>query len=209
MFAGEHGRECCGARPSVKALWNSFDTAASDAQESADWVLLHYVGTMVLRMSEDVFWKVYVVDIQPKRLEKALALGATGVIDAKTENTLERLKELSEGLGFDLAIETAGSTITSQQSFYAVKKGGTVVLVGYNVDALVPLPVNHALDNEITVKTIFRYRHIYPLAIDAVASGKVDLKGLVTNLFNFDDIQRALRESIENKVEIVKAAIRM
>ena len=77
------------------------------------------------------------------------------------------------------------------------------------MDALVPLPVNHALDNEITVKTIFRYRHIYPLAIDAVASGKVDLKGLVTNLFNFDDIQRALRESIENKVEIVKAAIRM
>lgn len=153
--------------------------------------------------------KVYVVDIQPKRLEKALALGATGVIDAKTENTLERLKELSEGRGFDLAIETAGSTITSQQSFYAVKKGGTVVLVGYNVDALVPLPVNHALDNEITVKTIFRYRHIYPLAIDAVASGKVNLKGLVTNLFNFDDIQRALRESIENKVEIVKAAIRM
>ena len=57
MFAGEHGRECCGARPSVKALWNSFDTAASDAQESADWVLLYYVGTMVLRMREEVFWK--------------------------------------------------------------------------------------------------------------------------------------------------------
>lgn len=153
--------------------------------------------------------RVYVVDIQPKRLEKALALGATGVINAKSEDTLKRLQELSEGRGFDLAIETAGSTSTAQQAIYTVKKGATVVLVGYNVDEYVPLPINYALDNEITIKTIFRYRHIYPLAIDAVASGKVNLKGLVTDLFDFDDIQRALCDSIRNKVDIVKAAIRM
>lgn len=33
------------------------DTAASGAQESVDWVLLYYVGTVVLNMSESVFWK--------------------------------------------------------------------------------------------------------------------------------------------------------
>ena len=38
-------------RPSVKALWDSFDTAASGAQESVDWVLLYYVGTVVLNLS--------------------------------------------------------------------------------------------------------------------------------------------------------------
>ena len=32
-------------------------TAASGAQESVDWVLLYYVGTVVLNMSEKVFWR--------------------------------------------------------------------------------------------------------------------------------------------------------
>ena len=33
------------------------------------------------------------------------------------------------------------------------------------------LPMSLALDKELTFKTVFRYRHIYPMAIDAVASG--------------------------------------
>lgn len=152
---------------------------------------------------------VYVVDIQQKRLEKALELGATGVINPKEEDTLEKLNELSDGKGWDLVIDTAGSTITQQQCFYVAKKGATVVFVGYNVNELVPLPINNALDKEITIKTIFRYRHIYPMAIEAVASGRVNLKGLVTNLYEFDDIQKSLDESIANKVDIVKAAIKI
>ena len=39
-----------------------------------------------------------------------------------------------------------------------------------------------ALDKELTFKTVFRYRHIYPMAIDAVAAGKVNLKGIVTDI---------------------------
>lgn len=30
------------------------------------------------------------------------------------------------------------------------------------------------------------------MAIDAVASGKINLKGIVTNIFDFDDIQNAM-----------------
>ena len=39
-------------RPTIRVLWDSFDTAASGAQESVDWVLLYYVGTVVLNMNE-------------------------------------------------------------------------------------------------------------------------------------------------------------
>mgnify|MGYP000019544462 CR=1 FL=1 len=60
-----------------------------------------------------------------------------------------------------------------------------------------------ALDKEITFKTVFRYRHIYPMAIDAVAQGKVNLKGIATHIFDFDDIQNAMDRSINEKAEIV------
>ena len=47
------------------------------------------------------------------------------------------------------------------------------------------LPVSLALDKELTFKTVFRYRHIYPMAIDAVASGKINLKGRCDQYFRF------------------------
>lgn len=152
---------------------------------------------------------VYVVDIMEKRLEKALELGATGVINGAKEDVLKRAKELTGGEGFDLAIETAGTEITTNQSIQVVRKGSNIVLVGYGKSGMMNLMMSLALDKEITFKTVFRYRHIYPMAIEAVAQGKVDLKGIVTHLFDFDDIQNAMDRSIQEKNEIVKAVVKI
>ena len=65
------------------------------------------------------------------------------------------------------------------------------------------------IDKELTFKTVFRYRHVYPVAIEAVAAGKVNLKGIVTNLFDFEDIQNAMDASAKNKSEIVKSVVRI
>ena len=69
--------------------------------------------------------------------------------------------------------------------------------------------MNLALDTELTFKTIFRYRNIYPMAIEAVASGKVDLRNIVTDIFPFSDIQNAMDQSVENKANIVKAVVKI
>ena len=71
------------------------------------------------------------------------------------------------------------------------------------------LPMSLVLDKELTFKTVFRYRHIYPLAIDAVANGKVNLKGIVTDIFTLDDCQNAMDFSMNNKADIVKAVIKI
>ena len=153
--------------------------------------------------------KVYVVDIMQNRLEKALELGAAQVINGKEEDTIEAIRRLTENRGVDLVIETAGTEITSRQSVHIAKKGGTIVFVGYSKSGEITLPMSLALDKELTFKTVFRYRHIYPLAIDAVSSGKVNLKGIVTNIYDFDDIQRAMDESVHNKSSVVKSVIKI
>ena len=89
------------------------------------------------------------------------------------------------------------------------KKGSTIVMVGYSRTGEMTLPMSLALDKELTFKTVFRYRHIYPLAIEAVASGKVNLKGIVTDIFPLDEVQKAMDYSISHKAEIVKAVIRI
>lgn len=153
--------------------------------------------------------EVYVVDIMEKRLEKALELGATGVINGAKEDVLERVKELTDGADMDLVIETAGTEITTRQAIHMAKKGSNIVLVGYSKTGEMTLPMSLVLDKELTFKTVFRYRHIYPMAIDAVAAGKVNLKGIVTDVSRLDEAQKAMDYSVNNKADIVKAVIRI
>lgn len=153
--------------------------------------------------------EVYVVDIMEKRLQKALELGADGVINGAEENVEERMKELTKGAGADLVVETAGTEITTRQAISVAKKGANIVLVGYSRTGEMTLPMSLALDKELTFKTVFRYRNIYPMAIEAVAQGKVNLKGIVTDIFDLDDVQNAMDHSVNNKADIVKAVIRI
>ena len=153
--------------------------------------------------------EVYVVDIMEKRLQKALELGADGVINGAEENVEEKIRQITDGRGVDLVIETEGTEITTRQAISIAKKGSNIVLVGYSKSGEMTLPMSLVLDKELTFKTVFRYRHIYPMAIEAVSQGKVNLKGIVTDIFDLDDAQKAMDYSVNNKADIVKAVIRI
>ena len=117
--------------------------------------------------------------------------------------------QLTEGKGCDLSIETAGTETTTSQLIKMAKKGSTMVLVGYNAKESVSLPINMVLDKELTIKSVFRYRNIYPLAIESVAQGAVKIKDIVTNIYTLDQIQEGLTECAHNKADIVKAVIKI
>ena len=151
--------------------------------------------------------KVYVIDVVEKRLQKALEIGADGIINGKEVDAVKRIMELTAGKGCDLGIETAGTQITTTQLIHMAKKGSTIVLVGYSASGEVTLPIGMALDKELTFKTVFRYRNIYPMAIEAVSSGKIDIKKIVSNKYSLDDVQNALNSCLKNKADIVKGVI--
>lgn len=152
--------------------------------------------------------EVYVVDVLDKRLNMAMKLGATGVINGSQVNAVEKIKEIFGTRGVDLAIETSGAEKAAQQSVDMVKKGGTIVMVGYSATGMVTLPMSNLLNKEITIKTVFRYRHIYPLAIKAVAEGKINIKQIVSNTFGIDDVQEAMEFCIKNKADVTKGVIK-
>lgn len=152
---------------------------------------------------------VIVVDLSDNRLAKAKSLGADYTINGRNENTVERILEITGGKGFDVAIETAGSEITTRQLIASAKKGATLVLVGYSATGEETLPIGMVLDKELTLKGIFRYRNSYPIAIRAVASGLINVKDIVTHIYDFKDTKNALLDAIHKKDEVVKAAIRV
>ncbi|ANU64467.1 NAD(P)-dependent alcohol dehydrogenase [Muribaculum intestinale] len=153
--------------------------------------------------------EIIVVDVMAKRLEKAMTLGATATINAAEEDTVERIKELTGGEGIDLSIETAGTEITTRQAIEVARKGSTIVLVGYSKTGELTLPISLFIDKELTFRSVFRYRHIYPMAIEAVAKGRVNLKDIATHIFGLSEIQEAMDRSVSDKANIVKAAVRI
>ena len=166
------------------------------------------IGLMcLLALKAEGVTEVYVVDVIDKRLEKAMELGAAGVINSSKEDAVERIMELAGGYGVDLAIDTAGADVTINQGIRMVKPGGTIVCVGYSSSGKVTLDMSVALNKEITFRTVFRYRHIYPMAIAAVSSGLINLRNVVTDTFTLDEIQEAMVKSVNDKVNIVKAVI--
>ena len=153
--------------------------------------------------------KIIVVDIMEKRLQKALELGADYIINGKEEDTLERIMELTNGKEFDIGIETAGSQITASQLIKSAKKGSTIVFVGYSASGEMTLPIGMALDKELNFKTVFRYRNIYPMAIEAVSKGQINVKDIVTDYFELNDIQKALDTCVKDKANVVKGVIKV
>ena len=153
--------------------------------------------------------QVFVSDVVPSRLEKAKALGAAEVINVAEKDLAKTVKDLNGGQGVDLVIETSGVETAAASAIGALKKGGKLVFVGYSSSGMMNLPIGQAMDKELIMKTIFRYRHIYPMAIDAVARGKVDIKNIVTNSFDFKDIAGAMESCAKDKTGIVKAVIKI
>lgn len=152
---------------------------------------------------------ITVVDVIPKRLDYAVKLGATRVINGREADAVGEVDKLTDGAGVDKVFETAGSPITIQQTPYMVKNGGTIVLVGISAQEKIEYNFAKIMAKEARIESVFRYRNIYPQAIAAIADGIIDVSGIVTHEFDFDDIQEAFDCAINNKDEVVKAVIKI
>lgn len=152
---------------------------------------------------------ITVVDVVPKRLEFAMKLGATRVINGASANVIDEIEKLTGGEGVDKVFETAGSAITIGQTPYIVKRGGTIILVGISAQEIIEFNFAKIMAKEIKIESVFRYRNIYPNAIAAISQKTIDVSGIITHEFEFEDIQSAFECAINNKNDVVKAVIKI
>lgn len=130
--------------------------------------------------------EVYISDIVEERLDFALRYGATHAIHPGHDDTTE--------LGVDVFIDASGAPAAIREGIRAVGPGGHAILVGLGNDSM-ELPVSYIQDREIWVSGVFRYADTWPLAIELVSTGKVDLDALVTSRFGLADAEAALNET--------------
>ncbi len=152
---------------------------------------------------------ITVVDVLPKRLEYAKRLGAARTINGLETDVLAEIDKITNKKGVDIVIETAGSAKTISQTPYLIKNGGTIVLVGLAPQDIIEFNFAKIMAKEAQIKSVFRYRNIYPTAIQAIAKGIIDISGIVTHEFEFEEVEKAFDYVINNKQDVVKAVIKI
>jgi L-iditol 2-dehydrogenase len=168
------------------------------------------IGLMILQAARIAGATTLIsVDVAERPLAMASQLGATAVLDGRTGELAERVRELTGGRGADHAIEAVGAPATVQSALDVVRRGGTVTLVGIAAAPGIPLDTIKIVRTGLTVRSSFRYAHVHPGAISLAAEGRVDLKTLVTKSYAFADVGEAFREVDARKSEIVKGVVEL
>ncbi len=139
---------------------------------------------------------VYASEVSGSRLD--LAQGAVDeVIDARAVNPVERIHQLTHGRGADVVFETAGAAITVHQSLAAVRKGGTIVMVGVSMQLVDNLPSSNIVLNELTIKGAMCYLPgEYAMALDLIASKRINISPLITAIMPLDEINAAFEMAV-------------
>ena len=150
---------------------------------------------------------VILSDVVPEKLALADERGADVTVDVSETDLRAAVDDATDGRGVDVVVEASGAPSAVQGAFDAVRRGGSVVLVGLAPDGEVPLDTNEIIDNELDVFGSFRYRNSYPAAIRLLADGAVDVAGIVDFEADLDDVDSAFQRA--QAPETVKGMIRL
>ena len=123
--------------------------------------------------------EIIAVDMDNDRLNLAKKLGATQVINSQEVDALSFILNETGGQGVDKSFEVVGATPTVQLSIHAVRKGGSVVMVG-NLAPEVELPLQSVVTREISLFGTCASAGEYPKCIELMADGSIQVDPLIS-----------------------------
>jgi threonine dehydrogenase-like Zn-dependent dehydrogenase len=130
-----------------------------------------------------------------KKLELAKEFGADYTINVEEENTVERVRELTDGEGVDVALDLTPMAVQPiQDAIDAVHWGGTIVLAGLKGGRKAELSTDQLVNKALTVKGAFSVDAAgYENAIKLIESGMFPLHKMQTHKFGLDDVEHAIQ----------------
>jgi S-(hydroxymethyl)mycothiol dehydrogenase len=149
--------------------------------------------------------KIIAVDVDDRKLEWARQFGATHVLNSRTADPVEKIRELTEGNGADVVIEAVGRPETYKQAFYARDLAGTVVLVGVPTpDMRLELPLLDVFGRGGTLKSSWYGDCLptrdFPMLVDLHLQGRLPLDKFVSETIALDAVEEAFAKMDRGEV---------
>ena len=149
------------------------------------------IGQLILRVLKAFgTYSITVSDVDAFARGFALKSGASAVVDPLVESEWKGMAD------FDVAFEASGNPAALSNALHVVKRGGDVVLVG-TLPETFSISGNVIMNRQLRLLGSFRFAHVFEEALKLVASGIIELDGIVTATFSFDDIPLAFQQALE------------
>ncbi len=152
--------------------------------------------------------RVIVSDLMAEKLAIAGRYPGVSTVNIREARLDEAVAAATDGWGADVVFEASGAPKAYAGIQKLLRPGGCLVLIGMPVEP-VAFDVSAIAAKEIRIETVFRYANVFDRALAMIASGKVDLKPLITETFPFEDSVAAFERAAEGRPSDVKLQIRM
>lgn len=152
------------------------------------------VGLSAIMIANALGAQVTAIDINNETLELAKKLGAKSIINAKCNNVVEAIREITKG-GAHVSLDALGSEITCLNSIASLKKRGRHIQVGLMTeDHKHPnIPMDRILANELEIIGSHGMQaHKYPEMLKMITEGKLHPEKLLEKTITLEDATIAL-----------------
>ena len=130
--------------------------------------------------------RVFIADIDATRLDLARSLGVDQAFNLSGPDLTSAILNQTSGFGADVVLEAVGRSETIATGIDCVRKGGTVTLIG-NITPKVEIHLQKVVSRQIRLQGSAASSGEYPQAIDLVASGKIQVKPLISAVAPLED----------------------
>ena len=153
---------------------------------------------------------ITVVDVVDFRLDVAKQMRATATINAAREDVLARIEEITEGRMADVAFEMVGHNVeTINTCIDAVKRLGTVLCFGVPDEEVYPVDYQKIIRKNLSVIGSIgpEAQADFPLAMDWIAEGRVDVSPIITHRMPFIEVQAAFEMFVNERDKAIKIVL--
>lgn len=178
--------------------------------EFGDVVVIAGAGTLGLGMVGAAKLKnpsiLISIDLHHKRLEIANKLGADITFNPYETDVVQEVLDLTEGYGCDVYIEATGHPNAVEQGLHMIRKAGTFVEFSVMRE---PVTVDWTIIGDTKELNIYGSHlgpYTYPLAIDYISNGKIDVSEIVTHQFGLEEFQTAF-EMVQKGTDSIKVQL--
>jgi len=134
--------------------------------------------------------RIVAIDLGDSRLERARQLGADVTINNSSENAVERVMEMTDGLGANVVMEAVGVPATFELCTELVRPGGHVANIGVH-GSPATLHLETLWIKNITITTGLVNTSSTPTLLKLVSEGRLDATPFATHHFKLDEIMDA------------------
>jgi 2-desacetyl-2-hydroxyethyl bacteriochlorophyllide A dehydrogenase len=170
------------------------------------------IGQYCLAAAEAIGVRETLITVKyDQQAQLAKDLGADHVVNINDTNVTEYVKDITNGYGMDVVIETVGGGGNFNAAMGMVRRRGAVVLVaGYYEPLEVDLSRIVWSEATVTGSNCYGYSGMetdFDAAIDLIATGKVDATKLVTHRFPLTEITEAFQVAADKKSGSIKVHV--